>query len=233
MSRKKLPTVATENDVFAVRLREAMNFRNENQSSLAEKIRKKHGNITRQAISWYCRGQSKPDTDRLSWIADILNVSADYLLGFTDIQREDPSEMAVSRYLGLSSEEIQTIQSLNSSALEEFGKLICGTETSQLLNLLSLLSRNIEIAKKRLNDYVRIRDYPYKDPHGREVQYRKLEYAAWAYTMVCFSRYEAISEYVKLIDSIYGYTEICGVLEKEGVGKSFDPAPFIDYGGRK
>lgn len=136
MSRKKLPTAATENDIFAVRLREMLALRKENQSSLAEKIRKKHGNITRQAISWYCRGQSKPDTDRLSWIADILDVSADYLIGINDRQTLSEAQKTVMEYTGLSESAVVVLH-------KQQYKQACEA-------LLS--SKNFERAMRALND---------------------------------------------------------------------------------
>ncbi len=81
MPRKAVPAYETENDVFPKRLKEIMKERGENQTSLAKKITEQYVTIQRQTISLYMNGQSKPDTERLTAIAKVLNISADWLLG--------------------------------------------------------------------------------------------------------------------------------------------------------
>ena len=83
MPRKTEPAYETENGVFPKRLKEIMKERGENQTSLAKKIKEQYVTIQRQTISLYMNGQSKPDTERLAAIAQVLNVSADWLLGLS------------------------------------------------------------------------------------------------------------------------------------------------------
>lgn len=60
---------------FASRLIEQMGKHNINGPELATKF-----NITKQAVSSWTRGKSKPDADTLALIAELFDVSADYLL---------------------------------------------------------------------------------------------------------------------------------------------------------
>lgn len=79
MPRKKKGPYETEKDIFAVRLRSAMEIRGETQESLAKKV-----DVQRQTIGYYANGQSKPDTDRLAKISKALCVSADWLIGSSE-----------------------------------------------------------------------------------------------------------------------------------------------------
>lgn len=62
---------------FAARLREAMNHRKVRAVDLAEKT-----GIPKGAISYYTSGKSKPKSDRLYTIAEALDVSEAWLLGY-------------------------------------------------------------------------------------------------------------------------------------------------------
>ena len=84
MSRK--PACLTEHDIFATRLRTLMVERGETQDSLAEVIEKQ-----RQTVGTYVTGQSMPKIDVLRKLVEYFNVSADWLLGFTDDRQQIPS----------------------------------------------------------------------------------------------------------------------------------------------
>lgn len=98
----KRPVFQTENDVFAVRLREMMKRRGETQISLANKITERYGKIQRQTIAAYTQGINKPNTEYLARIAAVLDVSADYLIGINDRQTLNEDKKAVMAYTGLS-----------------------------------------------------------------------------------------------------------------------------------
>ncbi len=68
------------------------------QSELAEKL-----NLAPSSISMYERGDRDPDTSTLSKIAEIFNVTTDYLLGRTDIpdMLNEPIQIAASMKDGL------------------------------------------------------------------------------------------------------------------------------------
>lgn len=109
MPRKTEPAYETENGVFPKRLKEIMKERGENQTSLAKKITEQYVTIQRQTISLYMNGQSKPDTERLTAIAKVLDVSADWLLGLSDVQSMDGEVKQVCNYTGLSEDAIKNI----------------------------------------------------------------------------------------------------------------------------
>lgn len=67
--------------VFAERLLIALRRRKMLQRDLAKAL-----NMSQRAISKYVTGESLPPADRLGQIADVLNVSADWLLGRTDME---------------------------------------------------------------------------------------------------------------------------------------------------
>ena len=112
MPRKTEPTYETENGVFPKRLKEIMKKRGENQTSLAKKITEQYVTIQRQTISLYMNGQSKPDTERLTTIAKVLDVSADWLLGLSDVQSMDGEVKQVCKYTGLSQAAVERLHQI-------------------------------------------------------------------------------------------------------------------------
>lgn len=112
MPRKKEPAYETENGVFPKRLKEIMEKRGENQTSLAKKITEQYVTIQRQTISLYMNGQSKPDTERLTAIAKVLDVSADWLLGLSDVQSMDGEVKQVCEHTGLSQAAVERLHQI-------------------------------------------------------------------------------------------------------------------------
>ncbi len=102
MPRKTISAYETEKCIFAQRLTEIMKERGENQTTLAAKITSRYVTIQRQTISLYMSGQSKPDTERLTAIARVLDVSADWLLGLSDEKALNGELRQVCTYTGLS-----------------------------------------------------------------------------------------------------------------------------------
>lgn len=95
------------NDVFPVRLREVMYLTKTTQKALGEVLQ-----VSRQMISQYCSGASTPDWKAIAAMAKHFDVSADYLLGLTDVKRpEDADLRAVCEYTGLSAEAVEIIVS--------------------------------------------------------------------------------------------------------------------------
>lgn len=112
MPRKTEPAYETENGIFPKRLKEVMKERGENQTSLAQKITEQYFTIQRQTISLYMNGQSKPDTERLTAIAKVLDVSADWLLGVSDVQSTDGEVKQVCKYTGLSQAAVERLHQI-------------------------------------------------------------------------------------------------------------------------
>lgn len=70
---------------FADRLQQARNQKGLKQKEVAE-----HLGITPRAYQYYEGGRRRPDYETLVALADLLEVSADYLLGRTDRQESSP-----------------------------------------------------------------------------------------------------------------------------------------------
>ncbi len=110
MERKSDRSYKTEEEIFAKRLKEIMKKRGLSQTQLQAKIKEQFGKtLQRQTISLYMLGQSKPDTERLTLLCRTLNVSADYLLGLSDVVSVDPEIGAICEYTGLSAECIDLL----------------------------------------------------------------------------------------------------------------------------
>ncbi|MED3564186.1 helix-turn-helix transcriptional regulator [Bacillus xiapuensis] len=66
-------------DIFAIRFKELRMKNNLSMQAMGEKL-----GLGKSIIAAYESGEKKPKLPRLAEIADIFNVSADYLLGITD-----------------------------------------------------------------------------------------------------------------------------------------------------
>lgn len=109
MPRNTATAYETENSIFAKRLTAAMKERGETQTSLAEKITLRYITIQRQTISLYMNGQSKPDTERLTAIARVLDVSSDWLLGLSDDKEMSSKFPAVNQMISEYSAALNTL----------------------------------------------------------------------------------------------------------------------------
>lgn len=96
MSRKKETSSTTAGKVFPTRLRELMEEKNENQQVLADAL-----GVQRQTISNYANGQSDPNWEMIIKICTHYKVSADWMLGLTDIQTDNHDVKSICEYTGL------------------------------------------------------------------------------------------------------------------------------------
>ena len=85
-----------EKSIFAQRLGQLMDERNLSHTDVAKKT-----GFQRQTISLYVGDQSKPDTERLTKLADVFDVSADWLLGRSAHRNIDANAQAAQEYTGL------------------------------------------------------------------------------------------------------------------------------------
>lgn len=95
------------NNPFATNLRELMQQHGTKQTELSELL-----GVTRQSIGQYADGTSLPPVDKIIELANYYNVSADYILGLTDITSNDADLRSVCEYTGLSEKSIENIQNL-------------------------------------------------------------------------------------------------------------------------
>lgn len=93
------------NGIFAARFREMLKLRGYTQRYVAEKTVSKG-----QTISQYFNGEVLPNAEKLRDIAQCLDVSADYLLGMSDIIGSNVDDKAINKMLGLSEKAIARLK---------------------------------------------------------------------------------------------------------------------------
>lgn len=76
------------------------------QTLIAEEL-----GISKQQMSYYANGR-EPDYDTLIKIAELFDVSTDYLLGITDVPAKDVDIRAICEYTGLSEENVDFLETL-------------------------------------------------------------------------------------------------------------------------
>lgn len=89
-------------------LREEFNY---DQKDLGRKL-----HITASAYGYYEQERNEPPLETLVKIAEIYNVSTDYLLGLSDI-RDSPAEYATTKKLLLTDKEQQVVEQLKRTSL--------------------------------------------------------------------------------------------------------------------
>lgn len=91
--------------MFAQRLKQLRTERQVSQSELASALK-----ISNRTISMYEQGNSEPNVENLSKIADFFNVTTDYLIGRTEGKTSDLQ--ALYEEIGLSENSISFLKSL-------------------------------------------------------------------------------------------------------------------------
>lgn len=97
--------------VFSKRLKQLRTERQVSQNELAMAI-----SVSNRTISMYEQGNSEPNTDVLIKIAKYFNVSADYLIGLTEVKTTNADIAFISNYLGLSERCISELHIYNQLA---------------------------------------------------------------------------------------------------------------------
>lgn len=97
---------------FGARLRELRRRYDYTQDELAELFNKKfHTSFNKSTLSQYENGKRIPDITLLSYWADFFDVSTDYLLGRTDIEKSNMEVIAVHQTKG-NNKNIEDIEEL-------------------------------------------------------------------------------------------------------------------------
>lgn len=91
-------------DTFAYRLKELMKSHQITQQQLADKLGSK-----RQTISQYVNGTVQPNIEKLYEMAQIFEVSADYLLGLSETTTSNVTIRDIHNMLGLSEKAIEEL----------------------------------------------------------------------------------------------------------------------------
>lgn len=93
------------NNIFAVRLRELIKITGKKQQEIADSI-----GVSRQALNKWVNGETVPDIFSAAKIADLFNVSTDYLLGLSPTKSPDDKTKAACEVTGLEEEYIETLK---------------------------------------------------------------------------------------------------------------------------
>lgn len=107
MARK---TVTADFKIFPERLSLLMKERNLKQQDLGNAL-----GVKRQTVSLYMTGQSMPDAEQVKKIATFFDVSADWLLGLSEIKTYNTHPRVVCELTGLSEEAFKTIWAISCS----------------------------------------------------------------------------------------------------------------------
>ena len=119
MARVKRNVQDNYNTAFAKRLRELIESTGVSQSELANSV-----GVTRQAINSYTLGNTVPNSDVLTNIATYFDVSADYLLGLSNVQSIDPKIVSVHQVTGLSEKAIRMLKNYNKTRMLTFTNML-------------------------------------------------------------------------------------------------------------
>jgi len=129
MAKTKRNVQDNYNSVFAKRLRELIETSGVSQAELANVV-----GVTRQAINSYTLGNTVPNSDVLTDIAKYFDVSADYLLGLTDIKSVDTTVKSICEEIGLSDKSVNLLICLNRiKKLEEEARTLLAKDTNRHL----------------------------------------------------------------------------------------------------
>ena len=95
--------------LIGTRINSALAGSNKLQKELA-----KHLNVTDNYVSYLCSGTRSPNIAQIIKIAEFTNVSADYLLGLSDVSSSDPEDRAICKKIGCSEEAYKALESIYS-----------------------------------------------------------------------------------------------------------------------
>lgn len=117
--------------IIGKRIATAIADKNVTQKELAE-----HLNVKPNVISEFCKGGRVPNAEQIIKIADFFNISADYLLGRSEIKTIDPDMQAAIKYTGLSEEALKYWNNHNEAEKEETQESLRETNYEYTLNKL-------------------------------------------------------------------------------------------------
>lgn len=122
------------------------------QGQFAEKL-----GISRPTVSLYESGARIPDAEVLRTISEKCGVSADYLLGLTEVQTAEPDFRTACQYTGLSEEAVFCLNKLPDLG-KAFSKIICeyGLPISHALNLLEDAVTDAQEMHEKLKQEIKI-----------------------------------------------------------------------------
>lgn len=93
--------------------------------------------VSRQTIGQFMLGNTRPDIDTLSKLADFFNVSTDYLLCRTDIKSADTDLKGVCEYIQCSEDVVKAIRSIYTNCVEIFREGVTKDKSAEVTNSLN------------------------------------------------------------------------------------------------
>ncbi len=93
------------NNIIGKRINAALAEKDIKQKELAKKI-----GVNDNVISYWCSGSRTPNTQQIIEICNVLGVSADYLLGLTDVATTDKDLQYICDYTGLEEEAVKVLR---------------------------------------------------------------------------------------------------------------------------
>ena len=134
------------NSPFAKNLRGIIDERGTTITALSKTL-----GISRQAVSQYADGTGQPNVDKLVMIADYFGVSADYLVGRSEIPTRNETIQGIHQKTGLWEDSIATL--MTEIVCEDYeicdfiSYLVVNSRTSQLIAAIKSMNKFIDDPK--------------------------------------------------------------------------------------
>ena len=133
------------NDPFPTALRKLI----EEQGITQEELKEKLGVSTRQSVTGYIDGSTLPTIDKINALADLFNVSTDYLLGRTPEKTSDVNLQAIYNDLGLSEESVNVIRNIKAERLDDGLNFMI--EAYDFLGLIEIIFLGLNLYSRKLS----------------------------------------------------------------------------------
>lgn len=230
MARKETKTWETEKAPFATRLSEIMKERKISQEKLASEL-----GVKRQTVSLYKTGQSSPNTEQLCKIAKFFDISADWLLGLSDVKSINLDIKIINELTGLNEDAVNSLikfAQVSSMVCPEFVNpttrainQLLSTESGKTIlfkmNRLGLFrqeysaSANTKI--KNLENFLKENNISEDDAFPYVGDIRKELFSMEKNES--YERFDVIESFIKLLDELYpavnwkSYRNTCDMLD--------------------
>ena len=110
----------TQKKLIGQRLNTVLTIRKIRQKDLAQAL-----GIQDNAVSYFCKGDRTPNTVQLAQICQYLDVSADYLLGLSDVMSRSLTVQEISRATGLNEQNTKNLMTNQRDKSDEFRTELC------------------------------------------------------------------------------------------------------------
>lgn len=162
--------------IFAKRLRSLIDEKGTTIQAVAENISDMSGTkITRQAVSQYADGTTMPNAERIYYIAQYFGVSADYLLGLSDVQSTNKGIQYICDCTGLSEKSVKNLYVIKTNKAIMRNSLINHLiESQSLLKTMNIYYNSFVFDEVTKNEYGLI---PKKETVYSSKTHKKLSFA--------------------------------------------------------